>query len=57
MRLIQPMGRAMQQHGVKAGVTENDFEGTLRRRIFAEDRFKLFPDGGKHRHSGDQAGK
>jgi hypothetical protein len=51
------MGRAMQQHGVKAGVTENDFEGTLRRRIFAEDRFKLFPDGGKHRHSGDQAGK
>ena len=38
----------MQQNGVNTRVTEKDFQAALRRRIFAENRFYLFPYGPEH---------
>jgi hypothetical protein len=45
---VQPVSRAMQQDGMKAGVTEKDFQRALGGWITVEDGFDLFPDGPKH---------
>jgi hypothetical protein len=42
------VGDAMRQNGMKAGVTEQYFDYTLRRRIFPENGLDLFPDGSQH---------
>src|SRR5579862_339955 len=49
---IEPMGEAMSQNGVEAGVTEKDFNDALGRRVFPENGVDLFPDGAKHQWAG-----
>jgi hypothetical protein len=51
------VGGAMQKHSVKPGVAKNDLDATLGGRVLAKNRIELFPDGGKHRRPGDQAGE
>src|ERR1700743_507183 len=48
VRLVQPMRETVQQNGVEAGVTEEDFNGALRRWVFTKYGIDLFPDSGKH---------
>jgi hypothetical protein len=45
---IEPVSKTMQQDRVKSGITEEDFQGALRSRIFVENRLNLFPDGSEH---------
>jgi hypothetical protein len=40
--------QAVQQHGMKARVAEQDFDHTLRGRIFPENRIDLLSDGPEH---------
>src|ERR1700733_2707601 len=47
-RGVHAMSRAVQQDGMKAGVTEEDLERALGGRIAMENGIDLFPDGLKH---------
>jgi hypothetical protein len=46
--LMHPMAHAMQQDGVKARVTEEDFYRALRGRIATENGINLLPDRSEH---------
>src|SRR6185436_20039651 len=45
---IELMGQPVEQGRMKAGVTEDNFDHTFRRRIFPENRVDLFSNGPKH---------
>jgi hypothetical protein len=38
----------VKKNGLKAGIAQDDFKDTLRRRILAENRIDLFPDSVEH---------
>src|SRR5581483_6738907 len=46
--LIKSMREPVGQNGVESGITEEDLDDALRRRVFPENRLDLFPDGSKH---------
>ncbi len=45
---VQPVSHAMQQDGMKAGITEEDLQRALGGWIAVENGIDLFPDGPKH---------
>jgi len=45
---VQPVGQAMQENGVKAGVTEKNLDHAFGGGVFPENRGDLFSDGLKH---------
>src|SRR5436190_21832211 len=45
---IQPVCQPVQQNGMEARITQNDFQDALRGRIFTEDRIDLLPDCSEH---------
>jgi hypothetical protein len=45
---MHPVAHAMQQDGVKARVTEEDFYRALRGRIATENGINLLPDRSEH---------
>ena len=47
-RLMHPVGGAMQQDGVEAGITEEDFDRALGRRITTENGIDLLADRSEH---------
>jgi tagatose-1,6-bisphosphate aldolase non-catalytic subunit AgaZ/GatZ len=47
-RLVHAVSDAVQQDGMEAGVTEEDFERTLRGWIAAENGINLLPDRSEH---------
>jgi hypothetical protein len=47
-RAVKDVCQAVEQDRVQARVTENDFQGVLRGRIFAPDGFDVFPEFTQH---------